>query len=461
MRLDQKFFSFAVPEVEWAGKHELVVERFVIDSRLVQPGTAFVALKGASTDGHLFVADAIERGATMLIIDADRRDCLNRVPAWSTKVSVAMVPSASKALFKLASAWRAQFSYPVVGITGSIGKTSTKEMLAEMIRLSGKSCVVSERNYNTDLGVALTLLQMRPEHHCALVEMGISLRGEMARLADMARPSMGVITTIAHQHMDGLGALTDIAAEKRDIFKYFKPDNIGIINGDQAVLASVSYSHPVVKFGFKTTNLVQARRISIDGMRITGVLKLYNERHAITLPMPHRGRLLNALAAAATACFLDIPHTYIVAGIQSAAAVQGRFQTVALSSGKGFVINDAYNANPESMREALFAFDRLEVHGAKIAVLGDMLALGANSSFWHRQLGRSLRKTPSIQRIIFVGEQVKAVEKTLPRGLRYQIVSSWQEAHKVLEGTLSGDEAILVKASNGIGLQHLVDRLAL
>lgn len=462
MKLDGLFFKTVVPEAECIGNTELSLGKFVLDSRKVQPGDTFVALKGAVSDGHDFIADAVSRGATSLLVQEDKRTCLN---VLSSKVreqlSIIIVPSTEAALIKGAAAWREQFSVPVVGITGSIGKTTTKMMLASIVQLSGKSCVVSEGNYNTLLGIAVTLLSLRPEHACAIVEMGISRRGEMARLAQLARPTIGIITTIAHQHMDGLGSLQDIAAEKRDIFKFFKPENIGIINGDQAILASVAYQNPMVRFGFKTTNQIQARRVAVNGMRTTAVLKVYQERFSIALPTSHRGRLINALASAAAAYFLNVPTACIVEGVQASEAVPGRFEAVPLMKGRGIIINDCYNANPESMKEALVAFDRFETHGKKIAVLGDMLGLGVNSSFWHRQLGRSLRKTPSIERVIFVGEHIKTAQTTLPRGVQYTLASNWEEAAAALEGYMNEEVAILVKASNGVGLQKLVDSLVI
>ncbi|KKS68236.1 MAG: UDP-N-acetylmuramoyl-tripeptide-D-alanyl-D-alanine ligase [candidate division TM6 bacterium GW2011_GWE2_42_60] len=460
MRLDELFFTTVIPEAQFCGKGTCALDRCVVDSRLVKPGDLFIARKGTVVDGHAFVADAVKRGATGLMIALSQKTCLETLPAESlARVRVALVPDVERALFALAKAWRAQFTLPVVGVTGSIGKTTTKELIAEMVTKSGSSCLVSAGNYNTMVGASLTLLKLQSEHKCAVLEMGISLRGEMAQLADLIRPTFGVITTIAHQHMDGLGALAEIAAEKRAIFKYFKPDNIGFVNGDQSLLAGISYSHPLVKFGLKMTNQIQARRISGDGESTSCTLKLYGDRYQVTLPTPHRGRLTNALAAAAVAHFLNVPHQIIKEVLEEGDAVPGRFQSLRLNAGKGILINDAYNANPESMREALMAFDRLEVRGTKIAVLGDMLGLGANTVFWHRQLGRSLRKTSTIQRAIFVGEAIRAIEQTVPRGLQYQIVASWQEAAELLNHSLPDDGAILLKASHDIGLQNIATAL--
>lgn len=461
MQLDKNFFKSVVPQALFEGVAEPVFGRFVIDSRLAQPGSTFVALPGVSVDGHDFLRDALERGASVLIINKEKRAALNSVPAaLLAKASIILVPDSQDALIKLASAWRATFTQPVVGVTGSIGKTSTKEMIATMVRAAGKKCLVSEGNYNTLLGIALTFLQVRPDHECVIVEMGISRRGEMEQLAALARPTIGLITQIAHQHMDGLGSIIDIAAEKRMIFKYFKPDNIGIVNGDQTLLAGVSYSHPTVKFGYKTTNQIQARRVAVSSTKTTATIKIYNDKYAVTLPTPHKGRLCNALASATAAYFLQVPNNIIIDVIQSFESVPGRFQPLALKSGRGIIINDAYNANPESMKEALLAFERLEVHGRKVAVLGDMLGLGAGSIFWHRQVGRLLRKAPSVEQVVFVGDQIIAAQKTLPRSVQAISVPNWEEAVKTVERLNSDQElALLVKGSLDMELQKLVKQL--
>lgn len=461
MRLDCAFFSAVVPDAVFVGKRAHVGNPWVIDSRQVTPGSTFVALRGNTLDGHDFIADAVARGAVTVLVAEERRSCLETLsPTVQEKVCFIIVPHVYEAVVAVARAWRSQFSLPVVGVTGSIGKTTTKELIAAMVRKSGKNPLVSAGNYNTVLGAALTLLTLTPEHHCAILEMGISRRGEMAQLADLIMPTMGVITQIAHQHMDGLGSLPDIASEKRMIFKNFKPDNIGVVFGDQPLLGGVAYSHPVVKFGCKMTNQVQARRVLLSQAQLSCVLKLYDERHSLILPTVHRGWLMSALASSAVAYFLDVPSSCIIEAIQTMPPVRSRFQPVPLKRFKGTIIDDAYNANPESMKEAILAFDRLDLSGKKIAVLGDMLALGANSEFWHRQLGRFLRKTTSIDRVVFVGENIKAAVKTVPRWVECETVSSWQEALTRVEDLLSEESAVLFKASHDIGLYKIVEHLS-
>lgn len=455
------FFEKAVTGVTFVGSSEPTFQDFVIDSRKVHEGSTFVALKGASVDGHDFIGDAVARGARGIIMSSARRDALNQFkPAQLSQLSIALVADPETAFTTLATAWRNQFSIPVIGVTGTVGKTSTKELIAAMVRAAGRSCLVSEGNYNTHLGVSITLLKLRPEHQCVVMEMGISHRGEMAQLADIVQPTMGVITCIGHQHMDGLGSLADIAAEKRQIFKNFKPDNIGFIFGDQPILSAISYAHPIVKFGYKTTNNVQMRRVVMSGTKATGVLKFYGERFDVTLSAPHKGLVLNALASAAVAYFLEIPPACIVATIEAQPPVPGRFQSLPIRAGKGCIIDDAYNANPESMKEALMAFEQLETRGKKIAILGDMLGLGVTSTFWHRQVGRFLRKTPSIQQVVLVGNHMVAAQKTAPRFMQISSVATWEEAlAEVNKLTSDSEVTLLCKASNGVGLQNIARAL--
>src|SRR5579863_2242153 len=458
MRFDKHFVSKALPDVSIAFGHFPETVTFSIDSRTVQPGDIFVAFKGIEHDGHYFVADAFKKGAVGAIIAESKKDILAQIKDLEKKL-VLVVKDSLDAFVQLAIAWRSQFNCPVIAITGSVGKTSTKEFLSRIMSHCGKNYFVSLGNQNTKLGIALNMLRMREGHELAIFEVGISKRGEMAELAQILRPTTAVITNIGHQHMDGLGSLNDIALEKRDVFKYFTEDSIGIINGDQPVLANVSYQHPVIKCGSKTTNQIQARKMRVSGSHISFVLKIYKKKYSIVLDQPHIGGVFNALAATAAAHWLGVSDELIVSAIQKPCVVSGRFEERAVNGGKGILINDCYNANPESMKAALLAFQQIETTSPKIAVLGDMLGLGVNSPFWHRQVGRFLRKVPSLNKVILVGNLVSWVKKTAPLGLPVEVVSSWESAIEKIELELGAKPAILVKGSHAIGLENLVSIL--
>ena len=460
MRFNQQFISSVVPEARFQGTVMQDFQGVAIDSRQLRKGEIFVALKGSKVNGHDFIQEAVAKGAAGLLIQADKESILKSLEPKSLKtLFIIIVPDTHKALIQLAAAWRAQFSIPVIGITGSIGKTSTKEMLANIVRFHGMNLLVSEGNQNTALGLSINILRMTPEHQIAIVEMGVSKRGEMARMAELVQPTTAIITTIGHSHMEGLGSLADIANEKREIFKYFKESNIGIINGDLPILANVSYNHPIVKFGCKTTNQVQARKIQSNNTHTHFILKLYKERFKIILDTNHSGRVFNALAASAAAYLLEIPSETIVKGVQVPLTISGRFEPTKLKAAKGILINDCYNASPESMKAALLAFEKLESKGQKIAVLGDMLELGVNSPFWHRQLGRFLRKVPSLNHVVLVGDLVKWTKATVPVGITFEHVPTWQEAIDCLKKRLDREAVILVKGSSGIQLSRIVGEL--
>jgi UDP-N-acetylmuramoyl-tripeptide--D-alanyl-D-alanine ligase len=461
MRLDEHFLKNALPEVSFLYKVFPEDISFCIDSRKLEKGDVFIALEGAVFDGHDFIADVVQKGAAGLIIAESKKNCLAKIAKTLLEnIVVMLVPNTRSALIQLATAWRAQFSYPVICITGSVGKTSTKEMLCNILDVHGIFYAASSGNHNTMIGLALSILTMREEHHVAIFELGINKRGEMAHLVAMAKPTVALVTCIGHAHMEGLGSIVDIAAEKRDIFSLFKEHNIGIINGDQSLLAQISYGHPVIKFGSKTTNQIQARKIYQGSTHVSFILKLYGEKFRITLKTNHNGAVFNTLAAVSLAHLLNVPSQTIVDAIQMPVVVAGRFEQRSLKNGNGVIINDCYNASPESMKAALLALQKIETSATKIAVLGDMGELGINSPFWHRQLGRFLRKVPTLQSVILVGSLVEWTKKTIPVGLPVEHVANWQEATNILQNSLTNDSLILVKGSRMVGLDNLVNSMA-
>lgn len=458
MRFDDHFIKQTLPNVSIAFGHFPEGATFSIDSRCMEAGSIFIALKGAHQDGHDFIADAFANGASGCIMAESKKEILQHIKDIDTKY-VLLVEDPLQALMTLSTAWRSCFDYPVVAITGSVGKTSTKELLAQIMKHSGKNFLVSYGNQNTKLGLALNILRMRADHELAIFEVGISRRGEMAELAEFLRPTTPLITNVGHQHMDGLGSLHDIGLEKRDIFKYLTQESIGIINGDQSILAHVSYEHPIIKYGSKTTNQIQARKLKTSGSHISFVLKIYKNKYSIVLDNPHVGAVFNVLAATAVAHWLGISDDVIVNAVQKPCVIEGRFEECKIIDGNGIIINDCYNASPESMKAALLAFQQIETKSPKIAILGDMLGLGVNSPFWHRQVGRFLRKVPSLSKVILVGNLVSWVKKTAPLGLRVEVVASWQDAVARIESELTTKPAILVKGSRAIGLDNLVTSL--
>ncbi len=454
MYIQKKFFISVIADAQWYGPDLPENLNLVVDSRTIKPGDIFVAFKGQKQDGHDYIHEALIRGARGVIAES--------LPAGITldsAITYIIVKNTLDAVVNVAQAWRNQLDIPVVGITGSVGKTTTKELLGEIVQAAGKKVLVSQGNQNTVLGISLTIWSLRKDHEIAIFEMGISKKGEMSRMANLVRPTLGVITYIGHSHMLGLGSCEDIAAEKREIFTYFKQDSIGIIQGDQKVLTQVAYNHPIIKFGNKMSHQVQLRKVVVQHDHIACTMKLYHEKFNLTVPTTNMGFLNCMLAATAAAYVLGVSNQIIITTIQKPLVVAGRYEKKLLPDNKGLIINDAYNASPESMKAALLAFEKVRAKN-KIAVLGDMLELGDLSGFWHRQIGRFLKKVPSLTKLVLVGNEVSFIQKTAPLGLSCILVSTWNEAVGPLTALAKEpDTAILVKASRGIALNNLVDVL--
>lgn len=461
MQFDERFMHATLTNVRVLQGAFPNDAQFAVDSRNVADGDIFIAIAGVHADGHDFIGDALRNGACGVMIEEKKKACLNQIESslLNNKLIV-FVADTLQALFDLAGAWRKQFTCPVIAVTGSVGKTSTKETIGAILRTNNMNCLVSYGNQNTKIGASLNLLKMRDYHDVAIFEVGINKRGEMGEIARLIMPTVGVITAIGHSHMEGLGSLHDIAVEKRDLFKYFTENNIAIVNGDLPILSQVSYHHPIIKFGLKTTNQIQARKIRIDGQSVSFILKIYKEKYAVTIHKPHMGYVMNVLAATAIANLMKVDSDVIARAIQQPIEIPDRFERQLFTLGKGgVVINDCYNASPESMKAALLAFQHLDTSVQKIAVLGDMLELGINSPFWHRQLGRFLRKVPSLKHVILVGSLVQWTKKTVPVGLRVDIVPSWQDAVIKLKEKLEQESMILVKGSFGMELRNVVKAL--
>lgn len=459
MRFDELFLKETLQDIFIQGIMPSDT-RFCVDARNVEKGDIFVAIAGMRHDGHEFVGQAIENGASGAIVSYSHKDTIMHLfekKGWVEKLLVA-VADPLDALINLAVAWRKLFSIPVVGITGSVGKTSAKETVALMLEKAHKKALVSHGNQNTLLGAALNILKLRDDHDVAVFEMGINRRSEMARIARLVRPTIGVITGIGHSHMEGLGSLQDIATEKRDIFKYFTENDIGIVNGDQELLSHVSFAHPVIRFGCKTTNQIQARKVRYVDGTVRCTLKVYKQKFDVVLPKPHVASIANAMIAAAVGHVLNLSMPMVIDAIQQPVIVPGRFEKKVMKKGRGVIINDCYNASPESMKAALLALQSMDARAQKVAVIGDMLELGVNSPFWHRQIGRFVRKIPSLKKVLLVGDLVQWTHKTLPLGIEVVRVKNWQEAQNTLPQVIGDQESvILVKGSLGVGLLNLVE----
>lgn len=477
MRLSLSFFKTALPQAQflikyptmtqalddvptWPHKDEEVPVAF--DSRSFGKGGFFVALKGNTVDGHNFISDVLEQGACGLLVSDV--GALAAVPAalWQGQI-VIVVPDTYQALIALARSWRHQLTMPIVAITGSVGKTTTKEMVRSILDVAGVHAQVSLKNQNTVVGICTTILNIRTDHQVAVCEVGISLQGEMAERIEILQPTIAAITNVGNAHAKGLGGLQGVVFEKLQIFKFFKAHHIGIINGDQPLLANGNYAHPIAKVGFKTKNQVQARKIvssvTADGsLSMSFTLKWYGKTAEVTLTHGHLGYVANALTASAIAYFLNISLENVVRGLEAYQGYDERFQLHQIKGGRGRLLSDCYNANPESMRAAIEAFGKMAGPGKKVAVIGDMLELGGKEIFWNRQVGRMIAKTGGIDSVILVGPLAAAACKVLPVGTKVMLAATWAEAVAMLDQSVGNEAFVLVKGSRGVGLKNLVEK---
>ena len=433
---------------------------FSIDSRTIQQGEVFVALKGQYCDGHDFVLDAVRNGAGGIVIKHTHKALLQKLSeAERNNLLIIVVADPYEALLNLARAWRALWTKPVVGITGSVGKTSTKELVALITQEAGLHYFVSRANQNTLVSLAINMLQVRDAHDGAIFEIATGKPGDIRAITELVQPTVAAVTGIGHQHMDEFGSLQDIAFEKRMIFSTFGEHNIGVVHGDQPLLTNVSYKHPVMRVGLKTINQIQARKIQSHGDEIQFVLKIYNEKYPVTLTQAHEARVMNTLIATGIAHLLGIENAVVVRAVQQPFHVPGRFEHCTMKQANGTIINDTYNANPESVKAALLAFEKISVAPGtrKVIVLGDMRGLGPNAPFWHRQIGRFLRKVPSLNQLILVGSDIAWTKKTAPINLPVEMVSTWQEAVTLLNELVKNPVLVLVKGSRSLHLENVVN----
>ena len=468
--MNKYFLHYALPNAIFKIFGQDCSEQIVglsIDSRTIKKNEIFLALKGENFDGHNFIEPAIENGAIVLIINKSQEKCLNKISPEKLKNKlVLLVDDTFACLKELAKNWRQRFTYPVIGITGSVGKTTTKEMMANILSTAKIHAYSSLKNQNNIIGLSLNILKMNQEHKVAVFEMGISQKGEMEQLADILRPNIALITFIAHAHTDGLGSLAEIVKQKKNIFKFFNNNDIGVVCGDLPLLSNFFHTYPVIKFGLKKANQIQARKvcISYDGEPTTSfVLKIYDKKCDVKLKGNHAGFVNNALAATTLANLLNISPEDIVSGLQTFKTFENRFEKKIIKGNRGTIISDCYNANPESMKAAILAFGQMKSEGLKVAILGDMLELGEKEEFWHKQIGRVLRKAKKLDSVILVGKLAKFIAKTAPAHLKIEFVKDWQQAKEkveiILQNNSQKQSLFLAKASKAIKLFEMVNQL--
>lgn len=419
----------------------------VLDSRLLQENYVFLATKGEKVDGHKFIPSVFEKGA-MAVICEDIPEVLTG-PCIQVKDSFV-------ALKKLAAFYRQQLDIKVIGITGSVGKTSTKEFVAGV--LSAKYNVwKTQGNFNNEVGLPLTVLQLREEHEIAVLEMGISDFGEMHRLSEIARPDICMLTNIGQCHLEFLGDRDGVLKAKTEIFDFMNPEGMIFVNGDDDKLVTLKekWHDRLVTFGRNQENDIYAINEISKGLLgsvadIQGSLDI----PGVVVPLPGEHMVLNALAASAIANMLGLTSEEIKAGMKKVTAVSGRSNIMPLQD---FVlIDDCYNANPVSMKAAI---DLLQsANKRKVAVLGDMFELGEEEEKLHYEVGRYTKG--KVDFLICVGNLARniyegAIEEK-EEGMTVLYLKEKEEIYSQLEQIIMPQDTILLKASHGMGFADIV-----
>lgn len=427
-----------------------------VDSRLVQPDELFVALPGERSDGHRYLAQAIERGASAILVTRPLE-----TPEALGDVTVVRVADGVAALGAVAAGWRRRFEPLVIGITGSIAKTSTKEAVAAVIG-STRRTLRSEGNQNNEIGLPLTVLRLGPEHEAAVLEMGMYVGGEIAELARIAQPAIGLVTAVQAVHLARIGTLEAVERAKGELLEALPRSGVAILNGDDPIVSRMDRRTValVLRYGFGPTADVRVEALEsagFSGMRF----RLRTPSGTSDMAIPSLGRLSahNAAAAAAAGIAAGLPLDTIVTALSAGWSAAHRVQLVRL---RGMtVVDDSYNASPGSV---LAALDLLgDLPGRRVAVLGEMLELGDDHVAGHRKVGEAAAATADL--LVVVGPNAGGIaDGAVAGGLdraRIQHVNDAETAVDALRPRLREGDVILVKASRGIGLDRLVDALRL
>ncbi len=438
----------------------------VIDSRLAQPGSLFIALKGENTDGHLFVGEAFERGAVVALVEREldfNCHCLDlrarpvRWPEARVEFPLCLVvPETLKALQEAAAFWRRQHMVRVIGVTGSVGKTTTKELIASVLSRRFRT-LKSYGNYNNEIGLPLTLLHLGPEHERVVLEMGMYALGEIAQLAEIALPAVGVVTCVEPVHLERLGTIERIAQAKAELVEALPPDGVAVLNyDDERVRAMKDRTRArVFYYGLDPRADLWADEIQSEGL--SGVrFRIHYGRETIHTRIPLLGRhsVHTALAAAAVGLLDGLSWGEITAGLKDTSA---QVRLMAVRGVKDTtILDDTYNASPPSTLAALSVLG--ELPGRRIAVLGDMLELGPYEEEGHRKVGRKVVEVASI--LITVGPRARIIaQEALACGMSPDKVHSFEsreEAVNLLMEILEPGDVILVKGSRAMKMEEIV-----
>jgi UDP-N-acetylmuramoyl-tripeptide--D-alanyl-D-alanine ligase len=430
--------------------HKAVAQAYSIDSRTLQPGQLFFAVKGDRFDGHDFVEQAVDKGAVGAVI---RKDQLVR---YAVKTRLLAVDDTLTALQTLATAVRRLWGKPLIGITGSAGKTTTKEAIAHVLA-SRFRVLKSEGNFNNHFGLPLMLLKLEAEHDVAVIEMGMSHAGEIAALARIAQPEIGVVSNVAPVHLEFFKSVADIARAKYELIESLPSSGTAVLNADDEYVSQFGRDFPgkVVLYGLRVTADVRAEDIQTRGAEgSTFSVVVGSCREKAILPLVGTHNIYNALAAVAVGLERGLPPSDAVGALASLAPGDKRGQVVKL--GNITVINDCYNSNPTALNAMVDALAEMPAK-RRIVVAGEMLELGPAGEELHRRSGQHIAGK-KIDVLLGVRGQAQAmVEAAQQAGMRADFVATPEEAGEWLARETRDGDAVLLKASRGVKLEKAME----
>ncbi|MDQ7819785.1 MAG: UDP-N-acetylmuramoyl-tripeptide--D-alanyl-D-alanine ligase [Armatimonadota bacterium] len=429
-----------------------VVTGVSTDSRTLRPGELFVPLRGPRADGHDFIADAVRRGAAAAL-------CARPVPDIPPGVLLVRVDDPLQALGHLARAWRRRLSVQVVGVTGSVGKTSTTQMCAAVLARRYRVAATREE-WNAEIGVPLLLLGLRAHHQVAVVEMAMRGPGQISALVEMAAPSVGVVTAVGEAHLEFLGSVEAIARAKGELVAGLPPEGVAVLNRDDPLawgLRTLCRGR-VVGYGLSAGAEVTASDIRLDDGGTTFRLHAAGWTRQVRLSAWGRHTVSNALAAAAVGLVWGVSPDDIVAGLDAWRPPPMRLQPV--RAGDVLVINDAYNSSPRSARAALEVLAEVGRGRRRVAVLGEMRELGPRSADLHREVGALAARHADVVVAVGGGAGALAEGAVQAGGRAVEYAPTVEEAARLAQALVRPGDVILVKGSRALRMERVVDALA-
>jgi UDP-N-acetylmuramoyl-tripeptide--D-alanyl-D-alanine ligase len=429
-----------------------------IDSRGIEPGNLFIAIKGDRVDGHDYIKEALDKGASCVILDKKKLSEKVKQFFSSTKGKrAALVDDTRAALQNVAKWYRDKFNPRVVGVTGTNGKTTTKEMIAEV--LSGKYNVLrSEKSFNNQIGVPLTLLKLTQETEVLVLELGMNQPGEISLLTKMVEPDLGLITNIGSAHLEFMGSLENIARAKFGLLDNMDKNGVIVLNADDPYLSNKAKTEErkVYTFGTESKADFVADKITQNG---NGFFSFsVNSLIPIKLRLLGRHNVYNALAAFTVGSILEVEEDKIKKALENYAPFELRMELTLIDGIK--ILNDSYNANPSSMENALETLKGMKKEGRKIAVLGDMLELGEKSYEFHKKVGEKVKEC-GVDYLYTLGELASGFAQGAgEKGLLKENIFSFQNKKELLEKLLEflrpGD-LVLFKGSRRMKMEEIVE----